>query len=292
MRLKHELFTNNCNFKKFDNHLKLLYNIENKKEVNQMILVCDIGNSTIGLCTYDKDKATGKFELSTDRSKSADEYSILIENLFRMKGISKEDINGAVIGSVVPEINTALSRAISSLFGVKPITVGVGIKTSLDIKTDRPSEVGADIVANCVSALSEYEPPLIIVDFATSTTIVTIDKTKRLTDVFILPGVYSSYSAITRDAAEIASVPLFTPMSLSGKNTAASVNAGVVYGAAFALDGFIKKIKNNLSLNDVTVLATGGGAPLVTPLCEEKIIRKPNLTCDGLYQIYLKNCAN
>lgn len=257
-----------------------------------MVLVCDIGNSTIGFAAYDKDKTAVRFELFTDRSKSADEYSILIDSLFRLKGFTGENVSGAIIGSVVPEINTALSRAIFSLFGVKPITVGAGIKTSLDIKTDRPSEVGADIVANSVAALSEYDAPLIIVDFATSTTVVTIDERKRLTDVFILPGVYSSYAAMTRDAAEIASVNLFTPNGLSGKNTAASVNAGVVYSSAFAIDGFIQKIKKNLPAGEVTVLATGGGAPLVLPLCEEKIIKKPHLTCDGLYLIYLKNCAN
>ncbi len=254
-----------------------------------MVLICDIGNSTIDICIYMCDSAPVRFELSCDRHKSADEYAILIDTLFKMRNFPGASINGAIIGSVVPDLTSVLSNAILSLFHIKPMTVGPGIKTSLDIKTDRPSEVGADIVANTVAALDEFDAPMIIIDFATSTTFVSIDKERRLTDVFITPGVYSSYSALTRDAAAIACVPLFTPKSLSGKNTAASVNSGVIYSAAFSADGFISRIKSENKDSNITAIATGGTAHLVLPLCKERIIRRPNLTCDGLYKIYLKN---
>lgn len=254
-----------------------------------MVLICDIGNSTIDICIYECDGSPIRFELSCDRNKSADEYAILIDTLLKMRKFPGDSVKGAIIGSVVPDLTSVLSAAVRTLFNVKPMTVGAGIKTSLDIKTDRPSEVGADIVANTVAAIDEFDSPMIIIDFATSTTFVSIDNEKRLTDVFITPGVYSSYSALTRDAAAIACVPLFTPKALCGKNTAASVNSGIIYSAAFAADGFIGRIKSENKNGNINVIATGGAASLVLPLCKEKIIRRPNLTCDGLYKIYLKN---
>lgn len=258
-----------------------------------MVLVCDIGNSTIGFCVY---QATGaphlSFQLATDRNKSSDEYAVTLDSLFRMNSFSPDDLTGAIIGSVVPDLTATVSRTITILSGITPMSVGPGIKTSLDIKTDNPGEVGADIVANAVAALAEFPAPLIIADFATATTIVTIDSNKRLTDVYILPGVYSSYAALTRDAAEIPCVPLFTPKNLSAKNTAASVNTGVLCSAAYALDGFVAQIAKNMGVDSLPVIATGGAAELVLPLCRTGVELREYLTCDGLYRIYLKNRTN
>ena len=256
-----------------------------------MILCADIGNSSIDFCVYEDAKTRSlSFKIATDHTKSRDEYAVIMESVFRLNGFDPRALTGAMIGSVAPDLTRTVSDAIQSLCGVQPLCVGPGIKTSLDIKTDHPAEVGADLVANAVAALSLFPAPVIVADLGTATTVLAIDAHKRLTDVYILPGVYCSYAALTKDAAAIPCVPLFPPKSLSGKNTASSVNVGVVYSAVYALEGFISLLQDRLG--DAPVVATGGAADLIIPLCKHKISVHEHLTCDGLYQIYLKNRTN
>ncbi len=259
--------------------------------VIEMILCADIGNSSIDFCIYeDTGKRRLSFKIATDRAKSRDEYAVIMESVFRLNSFDPRALTGAMVGSVAPDLTRTVSDAIVSLCGVLPLCVGPGIKTSLDIKSDNPAEVGADIVANAVAALALFSAPVIVADLGTATTILAIDAHRRLTDGYILPGVYSSYAALTRDAAEIPCVPLFPPKSLSGKNTASSVNVGVVYSAVYALDGFISLLQERLG--DAPVVATGSAAGLIVPLCKHEIAVHEHLTCDGLYQIYLKNRTN
>lgn len=258
-----------------------------------MVLTADIGNSNINFRVYEAAGASRcSFKITTDRAKSADEYMVTMDSLFRLCNFEPKELDGAIIGSVVPDLTKTVSSAITALSNVIPMVVGPGIRTSLDIKADNPSEVGADIVADAVAAIGDFPVPIIVCDLGTATTILSIDAKRRLTDAYILPGVYSSYSALIRDTAEIACVPLFTPKIFSGKSTAASVNTGIVYAAAFTIDGFIAQITKSYQSDKVSVIATGGAAKLVSPLCRNKIIVQEHLTCDGLYRIYLKNCAN
>ncbi len=254
-----------------------------------MVLCIDIGNSSINACVFDteSDDLVLSYSLTTDISKTSDEYCVTFKTLFDMKEFDLSLVNGVIVSSVVPQLTPVISKAMKDILDLDAVIVGPGVKTSLNIKTDNPSEVGADIVANAVYAIAKGITPAVIVDFGTATTVVCVDAEKKLTDVFILPGLYSSYKALTKEAAAIPSVPLYTPRSFTGKNTAASVNAGIVYSNAFAVDAFIDKITSNIGA--CTLLATGSAANIVLPLCENKLSYRENLTCEGLYQIYLKN---
>ena len=253
-----------------------------------MVLCVDIGNSNINICVFnpDSDAIVHSFAITSDIYKTSDEYCVVLNALLK----NEFHIAGAIIGSVVPQLTPIISNTVKSIYGIDALVVGPGVKTSLNIKTDNPAEVGADIVANAVYAIDGDMVPAVIIDFGTATTIVSIDESKKLTNVFILPGLYSSYKALTKEAAAIPSVPLYTPNSFLGKNTANSVNSGVVYSNAFAIDGFVDKLTENSK--GCSLLATGAAAPIVLPLCKNNISFNENLTCRGLYRIYLKNVHN
>lgn len=258
-----------------------------------MVLTADIGNSNISVGVYSLNGALQiSFTLACDRKKSADEFAVHLKNLFDLNRFDLSWITGSIIGSVVPDLTDIVGRAIMKLTATAPMVLGPGMKTSLDIKTDRPGEVGADIVANAVAGLNQLEPPMVIVDFGTATTVIGINFSKQLTDVFILPGVRSSLNALIRDAAEIPSVPLSGLKNGSGKNTADSVNVGLVCGHAFAVDGFIDWFRKLYGVSCISAAATGGSAELILPCCRQKIQYCPNLTTDGLFRIFLKNCTN
>ena len=258
-----------------------------------MILTVNIGNTNISVGLYSLD-SEGKlfFTVACDRKKSDDEYVVILKNLFDLNGFPYSEITGSIIGSVVPGLTEVISRAVWKLTAISSLVVGAGIKTSLDIKTDRPGEVGSDIVANTVAALKISSSPSVVVDFGTATTIVGINKKQQLTDVFILPGIVSSLNALIQDAAEIPCVPLFPPKYISGKNTGTSVNTGIVYGNAFAVDGFIDWFRKEYSVPEITAVATGGMGELIIPFCRNRMIFNSHLTNEGLYSIYLKNCTN
>ena len=259
------------------------------KAVILMVLCIDMGNTSIKACVFDTqaNEKVLSLALTTDLNKTSDEYCVMLKAIFEMKSFDTLSIDGIIIGSVVPQLTPVISKAVKDIFDIEAIIVGPGVKTSLNIKTDNPAEVGADIVANAVYAISEGLTPAVIVDFGTATTIVSIDADKKLTDVFILPGLYSSYKALTHEAAAIPSVPLYTPKSFSGKNTASSVNAGIVYSNAFAVDSFINRIA--AKDGSTSLLATGSAANIVLPLCENALTFREDLTCEGLYRISLKN---
>lgn len=255
-----------------------------------MTLCVDIGNSTVKFCVFDTSgEIAHHFSFTADDKKSADEFAVLARSLFSLHGCDTADIDAAIVGSVAPALTDKMITVVKGLCRCTPMTVGPGVKTSLNIKTDNPGEVGSDLVANAVAALTCADAPLAVVDFGTATTVLAIDKKRTLTDVFILPGVYSSYNALTNEAAGIPAVALSTPRAFSGKNTAASVSAGIAYSNAFAIDGFIDKIKQHLDAESIKVVATGTAAHTVLPLCTHAISYREHLTCEGLYAIYLKN---
>lgn len=259
-----------------------------------MIFAADIGNSSISVGIYTPEGALAlSFKLSCDRTKSEDEYAVMLKNIFDIYQFEQTLIHHVIIASVVPALTFVIGSAAKKLFeGVKPLVVGPGIKTSLDIKVDHPSELGADIVANAVAAIRRFPAPIAIIDLGTATTVTVINEKKQLTDVFIYPGVQSSLRAMSSDAAELPQIALIEPKTFAGKNTAVSMNAGILYANAFAVDGFVKKIKSAYQIEKLNVVATGGMAELVAPICETPVTVRRHLTLKGLYYIYLKNSTN
>ncbi|NMB97670.1 MAG: type III pantothenate kinase, partial [Clostridiaceae bacterium] len=180
-----------------------------------MILTADIGNSSISLAVFDREgKLAFSSNLSTVENRCDDEYVILIRGIFDLYGFSSTAIEGAIIASVVPPLSNTISSAISKLFGCKPLFVGPGIKTGLDIKIDHHSQLGADLVANTVAASAVYTKPFIVIDMGTATTVTAVNKKGELCGVIILPGARIALDALSKNAAELPRITLGTPKAL------------------------------------------------------------------------------
>lgn len=254
-----------------------------------MILAVDIGNSSISIGIFKDGKLIFSGKLKSSLDKSEDEYAALICEILKMNGIRISEVTGAIMLSVVPGLIHPITAALKKI-AVEPLTVGAGLKTGLDIRTQIPGRLGADLVASAVGALVKKKSPLIIVDLGAATTVSVINERNEMCGCIIAPGVKLSADALSEKCALIPDVPLCKPSKLLGTNTAESVNSGCICGSALMIDGFINKIRGEYGFGDnLSIIATGGLASLVVPFCENKIEIAPELTLYGLYRIYNLN---
>jgi type III pantothenate kinase len=253
-----------------------------------LIFVFDVGNTNIVLGVYDNDELKYHWRVETNRNRTEDEFGMIIKSLFDHAGLTFADIGGIIISSVVPPIMFALERMCQRYFHLKPLVVGPGIKTGLNIKYENPREVGADRIVNAVAAIHEYGSPLIIVDFGTATTYCYVNERRQYMGGAIAPGVGISTEALYSKAAKLPRIEIAQPDSVIGKNTVAAMQAGIVYGYVGQVEGIVKRMINQ-SEKMPTVIATGGLSNLIAK--ESKIIDivDPFLTLKGLILIYKRN---
>ncbi|ACA53616.1 type III pantothenate kinase [Clostridium botulinum] len=257
-----------------------------------MILVLDVGNTNIVLGIYKNKELIANWRLATDNKRTADEYGIQVIELFSHNNLSFSDIEGVIISSVVPNIMYSLEHMISKYFNIKPIIVGPGVKTGINIKYDNPKEVGADRIVNAVAAHEIYKKPLIIIDFGTATTFCAVTKEANYLGGTICPGIKISSDALFDKAAKLPRVELVKTPGVICKNTVASIQSGIIYGYAGQVDYIVSKMKKemiDLGEEEPFVVATGGFAKLISE--ESKSIDEINaiLTLEGLRVIYEKN---
>ncbi|MDN3451142.1 type III pantothenate kinase [Planococcus sp. APC 3906] len=255
-----------------------------------MILVMDVGNTNIVLGVYGEQQLLHHWRLETDRHKTEDEYGMQIKMLLNDSGLGFEAIGGIIMSSVVPPIMFSLERMCQKYFHIKPMVVGPGVKTGLNIKYDNPREVGADRIVNAVAAIHEYGTPLIIVDFGTATTYCYIDERQQYMGGAIAPGIGISTEALYNRASKLPRIEIARPANVVGKNTVSAMQAGIVFGYVGQAEGIIARMKSQ-SKQKPTVIATGGMASLIA--AESSMIDKvdPFLTLKGLYLIYKRNQA-
>ncbi len=272
----------------------MLYN-NSTRDVFILILAIDIGNSSVAFGVYE---ANGRLifssKLSTVKSKCRDEYAVMLNGILSMNGIQPDKLDGVVISSVVPPLTSVIADAATRLTSVSPMIVGPGIKTGLNIKIDQHTQLGADIVANTVAAFALTQPPFVVIDMGSATTLTVVNRRGELCGVIIAPGVRQSVDSLSGTAAELPYISLDEPKSFPGKNTADSMKCGIIYGNACMLDGFIAKLERTLEIapdESLSVIATGGLAECIIPHCEKAadITLAPSLTLDGLYRLYEKN---
>ena len=259
-----------------------------------MLLCADIGNSSIGIGVYEcSGNAPGKSRMTSKiaavRSKSADEYAVTLDGILRLHGISPTEIGGCMVSSVVPPLTAAVSSAVKTLTGVTPMEVGPGIRTGLNIRVDSQTQLGADLVANAVAASALRKPPFLIVDIGSATTFTVVDASGVLEGVIICPGVRMSLDALASYTAALPDVPIAPPKRTVAKNSVDAMNAGVLLGHAFMIDGFIDRIGREPGCEGLRVIVTGGLADTVLPYCSHPVERQPELTLDGLALLYFKN---
>ncbi len=253
-----------------------------------MLLAIDVGNTNIVAALYDGDNFIRSWRIATDINKASDEYGILLCQLLRSENTKPDQIDDVMIASVVPTVMHSLTNAVKRYLGCKPMIVGPGIKTGMNIKMDNPRELGADRIVNAVAAINKYKPPLIIVDFGTATTFCSIDRSGCYVGGVITAGMKISMDALFERTAKLPKVEIVKPPSPIGKNTVNSIQSGALYGHAGMTDSIVRRIKKEIG-EDASVIATGGLAKMIAQESEEIDIVDSMLTVDGLKILYDKN---
>ena len=279
-----------------------------------MLLALDIGNSSIsaGVYAIHSDRMTHTlictFKISS-KFMTADEYAIAFHNFLQLHNIrsklqsnikhisvaESDDrvIDCAVIASVVPALTDILAKAVVQLCGKPPFIIGQGTRTGFGIKIKNPEQLGADIVANTTAALAVCEPPLVILDVGTATTLTVVDENRDLLGIVIMPGLKISMSALSLSAAQLSDVRLERPEELIGRDTSSSIRSGVINGQIYAIDGFIRNVREQLHTKEsgksLGLIATGGLANYVLPYMRNKFTYDETLTLSGEVYLFRKN---
>ena len=263
-----------------------------------MLLAFDVGNTNIVMGVFDGNKLVENFRMKTDKDKSADEYGMLIDQLFIHNGLSIGDVSDVIISTVVPSISYTLQHLSIKYFNIRAIDVGPGIKTGMIIKYDNPKQVGADRIVNAVAAFDKYGGPLTIVDIGTATTFCCISDKCEYLGGTIAPGIKISSDALFEKTAKLPRVELLEPGHVICRNTIDSIQAGLVYGHMGIVDFIIRKMKREYSEHtgelesNIKVIATGGLATMISKGIDSIDHVDRLLTLEGLRLIYDKNRNN
>ena len=252
-----------------------------------MFLAIDIGNTQTAIGVFDGDDVVNQWRLSSGRERTMDEFSIMLRGLLGPAGYNAGDFKGAAMSSVVPPVAMALQAALEGVVQAEVLVVGPGIKTGMAIKIDNPREVGADRIVNSVAARHKYGAPVVVVDFGTATTFDVVDAEGNYIGGAIAPGLEVSMDGLVAATAALRRVDLVEPRSVIGKGTVEAIQSGLLYGYAGLVDGILRRIQSELPKG--AVVATGGVAPTVVPLCETVKTIDGSLTLDGLRLIWELN---
>jgi len=253
-----------------------------------MLMCIDIGNTHIKIGLFKEDQLCFHWRIATDRARLADEYAVILLNLFASEGINRQDVTGCAISSVVPGLTQEFSELVRRYLDREAVVVHLGIRTDMLICTDYPAEVGSDLIANAVAARAFYGAPVIVVGLGTATTFTAVSAGGNFEGVAIAPGVITGGEALFRFAALLPQVAVSRPPHAIGKNTVHSIQSGLLWGFVGLVEHLVGRIQMELGGN-ARVVATGGLAGLIA--AETKVIEavEPNLTLQGLRLIYEMN---
>lgn len=254
-----------------------------------MLLCVDIGNRNTVLGVFDGDKLAHHWRVSTEEARTADEWHVLVTGLLERAGCT---VSGIVVCSTVPtvlhEIRLMLTRYLSD---IDQVVVEPGVRTGVPVLMDNPREVGTDRVANALAAAELFDGPCVVVDFGTATTYDVISGRGEYVGGAIAPGIELSLEALGRRGAQLRRVELLRPPSVIAKNTVEALQAGAVFGFAAQVEGMVTRIVAALRADreDITVIATGGLAPVILDECGAVDVYEPWLTLHGLRLVFERN---
>ena len=255
-----------------------------------MIIAVDIGNTNIKIGLFaDSGKLTNSFKMSTDVKRTSDEYVALLLQLLSHNKIEPHMVTGAIVSSVIPQLDYTFTNVIQYVFGVKPLIVGVGVKTGIAIRYENPRELGSDRLITCVASEKQYGAPFILVDFGTATTFNVVNERKEFIGGAITLGLKSTMESLARCTAKLPNVELETPSKIAAQSTRKAIQSGVIFGTVGEVKYLIDRIKKETGLSNAKIIATGGLAELiynVEPIfdCIDR-----ELSLKGLYEIYTLN---
>jgi type III pantothenate kinase len=250
------------------------------------LLVVDVGNTNVVLGVYDGDELLRSWRLATARERTADEYGILVKQL--TDGTINGSLEGVIVSSVVPPLDSTIALMIEKYFGVETLFVEPGVKTGIAIQVDNPQEVGADRIVNCVAVHEKYGGPSIIVDFGTATTFDVVTADAKYIGGVIAPGIQISAEALFARAARLPRVDIRRPPTVIGTNTVVNMQSGLYFGYLGLVDGILTRMKREVP-GVKKVIATGGLASLLARDSEHIEEVDDDLTLKGLKIIYDRN---
>ena len=253
-----------------------------------MVLAIDIGNTNIVIGGFENGRILFSERFQTNHKATSLEYAAIFKVTLEIHSISRTEITGGILSSVVPSVTGTVKDAVEKYTGTQVLVVGPGIKTGLRIQVDNPAQQGSDVIVGAVAGAWEYPAPLILIDMGTATTVSVLDQNKTFIGKMILPGVGVSLDALVSRTSQLPRISLDPPKHLIGKNTVESIQGGILYGNAGALDGIIRRIQEELG-TVCTVVATGGLAKIILPLCKSPILLDEELLLKGLMLIYERN---
>ena len=254
-----------------------------------MIVAIDVGNTNITFGVYEGRKLVTTFRMMSKLAHTSDEYGMYIRQLLQFNGIEKEQMEGCVIASVVPNVMHSLVGGITRYLGMEPLIVGVGTKTGIRIVTENPKEIGADRIVDAVAAYEKYGGPVLVLDFGTATTYDYVTKDGCFAAGIPAPGIRIAAKALWEDTARLPAVEIRKPKSILAQETISSMQAGLVFGQIGQTEYIVNMVKKETGILDMKVVATGGLGRIIADETDVIDVYDSSLTLDGLQLIYEKN---
>jgi type III pantothenate kinase len=259
-----------------------------------MLLTIDVGNTNTVLGVFEGEQVIEHWRIATDPVRTADELAVVLQGLLALSAVLKDpDITGIALCSTVPSVLHEMREMFQRYYGDVPaLIIEPGVRTGVSVRMDNPKEVGSDRIMNTVAAVHLYGGPAVVVDFGTSTNFDAVSAQGDFVGGALAPGIEISVDALSRRAAQLLKVELARPQRVIGKNTVEALQSGIIFGFAGQVEGIAERMRHELAPGDpgsVTVIATGGLAPLV--LDEISVINEhePWLTLIGLRLVYERN---
>ncbi len=252
-----------------------------------MVLLFDIGNTNIVLGIVKNDRIVNTYRFVTNIDLTEDDYYQKISSVLNL--YKDETVDGAIISSVVPQIDPIFNHMLEKYFGIKAKNVGPGIKSGLTIKLENPKQAGADLLCDAIGAYHLYGGTSIIVDLGTATKLIVVNDKKEFLGGVICAGLKGSLESLINSTSKLSRTALIAPEKVINNETSLCIQSGIVHGHVAMIDGLIESFKKELKTDNVNVVLTGGYAVIIKDLLKSKVIYNPNVLLDGLYYIYQKN---
>ena len=253
-----------------------------------MILALDVGNTNITCGVFDGEDLRASFRITTKLPRTSDEYGMILCSLIENNELNISDIKDAIICSVVPNVMHSLQGGVIKYLHITPLIVEAGIKTGIRIVTPNPQQIGADRIVDAVAAYELYGGPVLVIDYGTATTYDLVDASGAFLGGITAPGIRISAKALWEDAAKLPEIEIKKPDKVLGKDTITSMQSGLVYGQIGQTEYIIKKVKEEMGLDNIKVVATGGLGRIIANETEAIDVYDPTLTLKGIHIVYKK----
>lgn len=253
-----------------------------------MILAIDMGNTNVKLGIVQDENTIIEERIHTDDNQTSLEYAEHILHVLSLYNISEDEIEGAILSSVVPSLTPVLSAAVNKIFGFRPILVNSETKTSVHVREGYQKGIGADLLVTAEAVAADYPLPCVVVNMGTATTITIVDDTREFLGGVILPGMRTSLQALSTEAATLPDISLDKAGSTISLDTEECMRSGIVYGCAGQIDGIVSRMEEELG-KDCNVVITGGMAKFCVPYCVHEVTEDETLMMKGLYKLYQLN---